>query len=451
VGRAADGRLIRTGLNFGELSAFGEIVGGDGASFTLRDGRRLLDASNTAAPLGHAHPDVVRAVADAAAAPIVNEGWAWPEREEAARELINITFADDLEWVGAVRFCLSGSEANDLALSLSQAITGRTALATRERAYHGMVGLARDMTVQPHWHGGVSSRLGAVHPVPRTVVVKELPHPGGARIGDAQSLPPVLPSADDLKEALHDVAAVVIDYSQGGAYHTPGFQDAVAEAAHVSGALWIADEVVTGFGRTGGWYAFQKGSSNPDIVTLGKPIAGGLPGGAVVLSRRLTEALKDGSWQTYSTFRGYPVMIAAMRATLGALDREGLVWRAAEADSFMYKRLSDMASTHPSVERIDGRGLHWTIELYGPHWRSWHANLDAEPVASRVALKAAQLGVLIGTSGEQCSLFLAPPLIIEDDELASILDALDEALIIADEEFVEKGSKEEGNVEDHVS
>jgi 4-aminobutyrate aminotransferase-like enzyme len=430
-------KVISTGLNAG-TGAYGRIVGADGVYFILDSGRRLIDASNTAAPLGHGHPSIVRAVRAAAAAPAINEGWDWPERETAAQELLT-TFGADADWAGAVKFCLSGSEANDLALSLSQALTGRSRLATRERAYHGIAGLARDVTVQPHWHGGISSSDGRVRSVPRGLPVVELPRSVGARIV-GQGIHSSDGAANilqiDLQGQLHDTAAVIIDYSQGGMYHTVEYQDTVAEAAHKAGALWIADEVVTGFGRTGGWYAFQKGTTRPDIVTLGKPIAGGIAGGAVVLSKELAEEVHDGRWRTYSTFRGHPVTIAATRANLEFFAREGLAWRADEADQLLFDGLRLIADRHPSVARIDGRGMHWTVELVGPDWRSWTAAVDADPLATRVSLRAAEAGVLIGTSGEQTSLFIAPPLIATDDELLRILDTLDSALLVADAELV---------------
>src|SRR5580765_5958665 len=117
-------RLKSTGLNAGS-AAMSPVVGGQGVRFVLADGRRVIDASNTGGPLGHAHPALVEAVRRAASAPVINEGWPWQEREDAAEELLEIAFEDHARWAGSVRFCLSGSEANDLALSLSQAITGR--------------------------------------------------------------------------------------------------------------------------------------------------------------------------------------------------------------------------------------------------------------------------------------------------------------------------------------
>ncbi|WP_323039380.1 aminotransferase class III-fold pyridoxal phosphate-dependent enzyme [Gemmobacter sp.] len=172
-------RLLSTGLNAGSETVV-EVVGGQGAWFDLSDGRRVLDGSNSAGALGHAHPDMVETLHKAAGHPAVSEGWAYRDRELAAEELIDTAFAGETDWVGAVRFGLSGSEINDLALSLAQALTGRAPIATRERAYHGITGLSRDVTVQPHWHGGLSLMSGGGAPLG--------PQYAGAGAGGARDL-----------------------------------------------------------------------------------------------------------------------------------------------------------------------------------------------------------------------------------------------------------------------
>lgn len=424
-------RLIQTNFNAGSKPV-ARIVDGEGVYFILDNGKRVIDGSNTGGPLGHQHPAMVEALKKAISLPVVNDGWFWAEREHAARDLIEIAFQGETSWVGGVRFCLSGGEANDLALSLSQAITGRNEIATRERAYHGMTGLSRNVTVQPHWHGGLSSYHGGVKPVPQLVPTKVIPAPVGARYGGKQEKGSI--DSDDLAKTLSNTAAVIIDYTQGGIYYDPDYQNKIAAATQKAGALWIADEVVTGLGRLGRWFCFQGAESRPDIVTLGKPLAGGAAAaGAVVLSKRLMEQLKDHSWQTYSTFRGHPVTIAAIRAYLRILVKEGLIEKVAELESWMEQQLIEIAKRHPSVTRVDGRGLHWTIELEGPDWQTWKSDTAEPPIASKVALRALEHGALFGTSGEQTSLFIAPPLTIEKSELKQLLEALDIGLQVADE------------------
>ena len=414
-------RLLSTSLTSGE-TAVPRIVGGDGAWFELADGRRVIDASNTAAPLGHGHPEIVEAVRRASSGIALNEGWAWTDREDAADDLIRIAF-EDADWVGAVRFFVSASEANDVALALAQALTGRSELATRERAYHGGLGLAREMTTQPQWHGGLAGAGSSSAVPPRLATVHSLPAPTGARVTGQ----PDPTEGDDWI-----AAAVLLDYSQGGIYHTPRYQDRVAAAARTAGALWIADETVTGFGRVGGWFQFGHGQARPDMVTMGKCLAAGAaPAGAIVLSRELAELIGSRSWQTYSTFRGHPAAVAAVRAHLAVSARDQFYRRALDLDGFMLERMRSLAEAHPGVRRIDGRGLHWTIELHGPAWQSWHGQ-ESEPLASRLAAGALAAGALIATSGEPTSLFVAPPLIASEEEINRIFDALDHGLVVAD-------------------
>src|SRR5450755_3357550 len=209
TGQAAGTRhlpVLSTGLGLGGV----QVTGAAGAWFQLADGRRVIDASNTAAPLGHGHPDLVAAVHGAAGSPALNEGWIWPGRQQAADDLLELAFRGEHEWIGAIRFFTTASEANDQALSLAQALTGRAPLVTRERAYHGMVGLAREMTVQPQWHGGLSSASGGFRPVPRLAEVRQLPAPacGVLRPCGPDGRCRCLPA--DLSPALHGAAAVII-------------------------------------------------------------------------------------------------------------------------------------------------------------------------------------------------------------------------------------------------
>jgi 4-aminobutyrate aminotransferase-like enzyme len=424
-------RLLSTSLTAGR-AAVPRVVAGDGVWFELEDGRRVIDASNTAAPLGHGNPEVAEAVRRTASSPALNEGWGWREREEAADDLVRIAFGDE-QWVGAVRFFISASEANDVVLALCQALSGRSWLTTRERAYHGGAGLAREMTVQPHWHGGLSSTAKGVLAPPRLARVHEIGAPSAAPITGQSDDTHSERWLADTQQKLAESAAVILDYSQGGIYHTREYQDRVATLARDSGAIWIADETVTGFGRVGGWFQFQHSDTRPDIVTLGKSLAaGGAAAGAVVLSRELTERLAGTSWQSYSTFRGHPIAVAALRAHLEVSSRDRLTERAHALEPVLTRRLTELAAAHASIARIAGRGLHWTIELHGPSWRDWQGE-EAEPMASRVAARALEAGALFATSGEQTSIFLAPPLIITDAELEKLCAALDHGLTIADE------------------
>lgn len=433
-------RLLQTRVTIGERGP--RPVSADGVRMTLDDGRVILDAATTPAGLGHRHPRLTDAVCRAAReAPVLDEGWVWPERDAAADALVDIAFAGEHEWVGAVRFAVTGSEANDIALSLAQALTGRTPLVTRERAYHGLVGLAREMTVQPHWHGGLSASGGGVRPVPRLADVRRVPFPAG-EFGNGLGLTDAEARAclNGCEPQLADAAAVIVDYSQGGRYSAPAYQDRLARMAREAGALWIADEVVTSLGRSGRWMNFAYGQERPDIVTLGKSLGGGAaPVAAVVLSKRVVAEMGVSLWQNYSTLRSHPTAVAAARAFLETVRDERLVEHVDSLHELIAVGMRRLAREHPSIERIDGRGLHWTIELHGPDWREWYADTREPPLASRVAAEVLDAGVLVATSGEQTSVYLSMALILDEGDVGVILDALDGGFALADRELVAKG------------
>ncbi|WBL81270.1 aspartate aminotransferase family protein [Bradyrhizobium xenonodulans] len=427
-------KLLRTGLNAGEAAPMA-VVGGEGVYFHLSDGRKLIDGSNTGGGLGHRHPAMVEAIRRAADTPVVNEGWTWVGREQAADDLMATAFNGEEDWVGAVRFCISGSEANDMALSLCQALTQRSALATRERAYHGITGLSRSMTVQPQWHGGLAVHAGGSKLPAPMAPVRILPAPDGAIYGGPVNNTPPSEYLADATRLLSDTAATIIDYTQGGIYYDGAYQDEVAKYARQTGSYWIADEVVTGAGRAGRWFAFQGAQSRPDIVTLGKSLGGGAAAvAAVVVSKDIVERLKGSSWQNYGTLRGHPISMAAVSAYLKVVSEEKILEHVKRLEKLFTRRLLAIAQKHPSVQRVAGQGLHWTVELHGPDWRTWHADTTEVPIASRVAERALEAGAVIGTSGEQTSLFLAPPLVISEHEAEWLLDALDHGLDIADAE-----------------
>lgn len=413
--------LIGAGRN--DTAPARRVVAGRGSELRFEDGSVLLDASNTGAPLGHGHPLMVAAMHAAAQLPVVNEGNAWADRDAAADEFVAAAFGD-ADWVGGVRFCMSGSEANDLALSLAQVLTGRRPLVARERAYHGFVGLAREVTVQPQWHGGLTSTTGVLR-APSCTEVRVIGAPDGCAWYRDRTADPIPPAAD-LDTSLAGAAAVIVDYTQGGRYWDPDYQTAVVTAARRHEALWIADEVVTGLGRSGRRTLFSAGPELPDVVTFGKPLGGGsAAAAAVVVSQRVRDVIDTGKWQNYSTFRGHPGTVAAIRAYLRALREEDLCGRAVAQGARLGSGLRELAAAHPSIDRVAGQGLHWTVELAGGDWRTWFGE-DAAPQPSTVVVAAARdAGVQIGTSDEAHSIFIAPPLIVTDAEVDRILAALD--------------------------
>ena len=266
-------RLLSTSLTSGE-TAVPRIVGGDGAWFELADGRRVIDASNTAAPLGHGHPEIVEAVRRASSGIALNEGWAWTDREDAADDLIRIAF-EDADWVGAVRFFVSASEANDVALALAQALTGRSELATRERAYHGGLGLAREMTTQPQWHGGLAGAGSSSAVPPRLATVHPLPAPAGARVTAEPDRR--RETTGSRRRSRRWPAAPLSCWTTARAVSTTRLSTRTASPPlrTPAGALWIADGPSPDSDGSVDGSQFEHGQARPDMVTMGKCLAAG--------------------------------------------------------------------------------------------------------------------------------------------------------------------------------
>ena len=158
-------------------------------------------------------------------------------------------------------------------------------------------------------------------------------------------------------EALAGAAAVIMDYSQGGVVPSAQYQDTLANMARDAGALWVADETVTALGRMGHGMAFQRGSTRPDMVTMGKGITGGaVPAGALVLSKEIVEEIGERRWMTSSTYRGHPLAVAAVSTVVQVIDRDGLVDRAARLGESLGPDLLSIAASHPCVATSSARG-----------------------------------------------------------------------------------------------
>jgi 4-aminobutyrate aminotransferase-like enzyme len=237
-------------------------------------------------------------------------------------------------------------------------------------------------------------------------------------------------------EALDGAAAVIMDYSQGGIVPSAQYQDALADMARAAGALWVADETVTAFGRMGHGFAFQRGSTRPDMVTMGKGITGGaVPCGALVLSQDLVDAIGPRRWMTSSTYRGHPLAVAAVSTVVRVIDRDRLVERAAGLGVGLGRDLQSIVASHPCARGVIGEGLSWLIHIAEPDRGldedEWRGDGQHEPLCTAVHRAALDEGVLIPEfSGER--LWIVPPLVISEDDLATALAALDTALAAGD-------------------
>ncbi|HEV2889893.1 MAG TPA: acetylornithine transaminase [Frankiaceae bacterium] len=349
------------------------LVRGRGARVWDSEGREYVDllAGIAVSSVGHAHPYVLDAVTrQLATLGHVSNLYATAPAETLARRLVDLAGAD-----GKVFFCNSGAEANEAALKLARRATGREGFVAAHGSFHGRTMGALAVTGQPAKREGFGPLPGPVTFVP---------------YGDAAALRDAVTG---------ETAAVVLEPIQGEngvVVPPPGYLAAARDAAHAKGALLILDEVQTGVGRTGAWYAWQHEGVVPDVMTLAKGLGGGLPVGACVGFGAAAYAF--GAGDHGSTFGGNPVVCAAALAVLDVIEEDGLLDAAA--------KLGDLLAHGPVPAR--GRGLLQAL-LVG----------DAKGVETR----AREAGFLVNAIGDDV-VRLAPPLVVDEADVAAFLAAL---------------------------
>ncbi|MFD3449197.1 acetylornithine transaminase [Microbacteriaceae bacterium 4G12] len=357
------------------------LVRGEGAWVEDSTGKRYLDflAGIAVNSLGHAHPALVEAVSrQIATLAHVSNYFATPSQIELAERLRRLSGAGD---AGRVYFGNSGAEANEAAFKLARRNNEsgrRTRILTVTGSFHGRTMGALALTGQPEMQAPF------------------LPLPGGVEHIDA--------TIEALEAAIDDtVAAVLVEPIKGEAgvvEHPDGFLRRARELTLEHGALLMLDEIQTGVGRTGRWFAFQHYGIEPDVITVAKGIAGGVPIGAMVTFERASDLLQKG--QHGSTFGGNPLATTAANAVLQEIETAGLVGNAERRGEQLREVIRGLHSPH--VREIRGRGLLLGLGL-------------AEPVAARVASAAMQEGLIINAPNPS-SIRIAPPLIIGDSEVA---------------------------------
>ena len=368
------------------------LARGAGATVWDVDGRAYTDLLGGIATtiLGHAHPRVVAAITGQAALLGHVSNLAMHEPGLAlAERLIELAGRP-----GRVFFCNSGAEANEAAFKLSR-LTGRTQVITAQGAFHGRTMGALALTGQP-------SKAAAFAPLPGGVT--HVPY------GDPAAL------ADTVTDR---TAMVLLEpmLGEGGVLPAPpGYLAAAQHAAHAAGALFAVDEVQTGTGRTGHWFASAADGVAPDVVTLAKSLGGGLPLGATLAFGDAAELLAAGSHG--STFGGNPIAAAAALAVLDTIRDEGLLERAKELEHRFTAGIEALG--HPGISGVRGRGALLGVVL-------------TAPAAARVEAALRSAGFLTNAVAGDV-LRLAPPLVLTDAQVDAFVAALPTALDAALEE-----------------
>ena len=391
------------------------------------DGNRLIDFATGIAVLnvGHGAPEVVAAIARQADLDThscfhvtANEPYI-----ELAERLNALTPGDAPK---KTMFVNSGAEAVENAIKIARTATGRQAVVTFDHAFHGRTLLAMSLTakVMPYKQG-----FGPFAPeIYRLPFAYPYRCPTGG--GPDDCTPGCLAYAlDEMHKHIgeENIAAVILEPIQGeGGFivPAPGFVKGIADFCAAHGIVFIADEIQSGMGRAGRWYAIEDEDVVPDLVTTAKSLGGGLPISAVTGRADIMDAVHAGGLG--GTYGGNPVAAAAALAVLDKIEREGLLARARETGATIMSRLDAMAARHDVVGDVRGRGAMCAIELVRD--RTTKEPLDPAVVGA-IAARCLSQGLIILTAGTYGNVIrLLPPINIDEHLLDDGLSILDDAI-----------------------
>jgi 4-aminobutyrate aminotransferase-like enzyme len=422
LGSALDAQLRQRARLFGSASVLFydkplEFVRGEGCWLYDAAGTPYLDAYNNVPSVGHCHPHVVEAAARQLGQLNIHSRYVHQGIMDYAERLLATLPAA----LSNVTFTCTGSESNDLALRLAASFTGARGVIVTEAAYHGNTGLVTEVS---------PSLFSPAAPAPH---VRVIPAP------DSYRIPPehlsdffarhVAAAIEDLKRCGVGFSALLVDsiFSSDGVFaDPPGFMRAAADRVHAAKGLLIADEVQSGFGRTGtSMWGFERHGVLPDIVTLGKPMGNGYPIGAVVTRPEVLDALcaKVGY---FNTFGGSPVAAAAGQAVLDVIEREGLMENALRVGGNLRRGLADLWVRHEEIRDVRGSGFYIGVELIK------EGGSPAPELAKAVINGLRERRVLIGAAGRFGNVLkIRPPLCFSPANADLLVAALDEVLTLA--------------------
>jgi 4-aminobutyrate aminotransferase-like enzyme len=373
------------------------------------EGRRYLDAYNNVPVVGHCHPYVVDALARQARTLNTHTRYV-AEQPLVLAERLLATFPNQIR---NVVYTCTGSEANDLAVRISKAVTGGAGFIITDFAYHGTTDVIAGMSPED------GTRLGpGVYAVPAPLGPE-----GANRLGYSVRECIAAMRADGIRPA-----ALLVDTifsSDGVVADPPGFLAAAVDEMHAAGGLFIADEVQPGFGRTGDhMWGFQRHGVIPDLVTMGKPMGNGHPVSAVAARPALLETFAKQT-RYFNTFGGNSVSCAVALAVLDVIEKEQLVANAHATGAYLRAGISRLAPRYPWIREVRGAGLFVGVELAShPTTR-----LPARQEAARIVNDLRHRGVLIGTTGRDSNILkIRPPLTISPGEVDVLLEALEASL-----------------------
>ncbi len=391
------------------------LVRGEGVWLWDADGRKYLDCYNNVPHVGHCHPHVVDAIARQAGTLNTHTRYLHEGILDYGDRL-TATLSHGLSQL--IMVC-SGSEANDIALRMAHAATGKTGIIATDNTYHGNTVAVSQLSSRKPPIGGYAGNIRLV-PAPDSV------HPvGGTKDGQPQAFADhVARAIAELEESGHGFAGMILCPSfanEGFPAISPGFLDPAVAAVKKAGGLIICDEVQPGFGRLGAafwghdWLGFA-----PDVVTIGKPMANGHPCAATIARPDVMAAFRN-AFGYFNTFGGNPVSCAAAAATLDVIEQDDLQANAAKVGTHALDRLGQI--DHPLKVEARGLGLFFGIEF---------AHADGAPATAFVAEVAEGMrreGVLMNTIGRfRNTLKMRPPMPFGLEHADLAIDTLEQVL-----------------------
>ena len=403
---------------------------GKGSEVWDVDGNRFLDfmAGIAVTSTGHAHPKVIKAIQEQAEQFIhISSDFYHVKWIELAEKLDEIAPFNE----AAVSFMTnSGTEAVETAIKLARYHTGRSNFIGFTGAFHGRtMGAVTFTASKPAYHGGFYPLMnGVVHaPFPnpyRPVLERKAGEDYGetvVRYIDDQILGHILPP--------DEVAGILVETIQGeGGYIVPppGFYPALRKLCDKHGILLIVDEVQSGMGRTGKWWAIEHFGVEPDIVTAAKGIASGMPLGACIARQSVMDWERGSHGNTYG---GNPISCAAALATFELINDEYLA-NAADVGQYTMDALEEIQARHPSMGDVRGRGLMIGVEFV----QDRNTKEPAKELCDRIVELAFERGLLTLGCGKSV-IRIAPALSINKSEIDEGLQTLEEAITLAEKEF----------------
>jgi len=401
-------------------------VRAEGAYLWDADGRKYLDWTVGIAVMsvGHSHPKVIEAVKRQAES-FQHLCFAVGMHESyiaLAEKLGDIAPGSSPKLTFLVN---SGAEAVENAVKIARVTTGRQGIVTFTHAFHGRTHMALSLTAKAHpYKAKFAPRAAEIY---RAHYPYTYRNPWGAEEQDSCGERALEALIDQVRTVIgeSEVAAFILEpiAGEGGFIPAPRtFLEGLRAYATEIGALWIDDEVQTGIGRTGAWWAVDHFELEPDLVTSAKALSSGFPLSAVIGKAEIMEALGPGILG--STFGGNPVSCAAALATLEVIEEEGLLARARQIGAAATERLTALKARYPQLGEVRGRGAMIGIEFIRNE-----AKTPAPETVQRVVAHARTGGLLLLPTGTYGNVIrLLPPLRLSDDELAEGLDKLEAAI-----------------------